>query len=602
MHLIPFANTHELTPGAAHLAAERLASWLPIGPVAVLGVATTALTRSLAAYGIPVVGELTPSMGEVRALVIVVPHRTGDPTEASSQLSALLGDIDVPVCLLISGGTALVGSRAFWEGSMMVLDWRKHPLNEVLAPYGELDRVVGLQMVAFERVPEKARAVYPLRVLAEERDLHTDMTREPGRRSDAHMTRYAQAARFIRRGDRVIDVACGLGYGSYQIAHNCEASSLIGLDASEYAVNYAQSNFVGCSPIPMKFVLGNAQHLRDMKDGSADFAVSVETLEHIPEPDLLLAELSRVLSPGGRIYASVPNDWSDETGEDPNPFHIHVYDWRRLKAQFLRNGFEIERAWLQDAGGGQKRHSVGRSMLEIDPERGPPCDGEWLLVLACKKNGIEADRLEPISRLREMLWLGSREGTVDVLHEIAASSVPLKSALAHVIYAWSGLASGRDGVIDDWSHAYDRACDAVGAPAGGVAAAALLALSSDVLQQLRDGSNTSGVLGRMYARHAAAVQLVLGERSFHNVADDRAVVAGGEDGDEGVNISGRDVRTLMGAKEWLDSKYHEHLEKIGQLEAYTNELERARRWLDHQYHTLSAEVSRLAANSGSGDR
>ena len=57
-------------------------------------------------------------------------------------------------------------------------------------------------------------------------------------------------------------------------------------------------------------------------------------LEHLPEPDLLLAELHRVLTPEGRVYASVPNDWSDETGEDPNPFHFHVYDWPRLLAQF----------------------------------------------------------------------------------------------------------------------------------------------------------------------------------------------------------------------------------------------------------------------------
>lgn len=592
MHSIPFANTHELTPGAAHLAAERLASWLPVGPVAVSGASTNALARGLTAYGIEVVGDQAPSVHRARAMLIVVPHRSDDLAQASSQLSALLTDIDLPVCLLIAGGEAQTGSRAFWEGAMMALDWRKHPLNEVLAPYGELDRVTGLQMVGFERVAAQARAAYPLQALVEERDLHTDMTREPGRRSDAHMTRYAQAARFVRPGDRVIDVACGLGYGSYQIAHNCRAASFIGLDASEYAVDYAQANFASSSPVPMKFVLGDAQHLRDMADGSADFAVSVETLEHLPEPDLLLAELARVLTPGGKVYASVPNDWSDETGEDPNPFHFHVYDWRRLKAQFLRNGFEIERAWLQDAGGGQKRNLVGRSMLEIDPERGPSCDGEWLLVLARKKGSAEVHESEATGRLRELLHLGSDEGVEDVLGQINAAEMPLQAALARTIHAWSLLAADRDTAVDCWRMAREQARDALADPEAEVAAAALLALSSDVLRQLQSGSIPAGVLGRMRARHAAAVQLVLGDSLVHDAVDDRAVVAGGEDGDEGMSISSRDVRMLMGAKDWLDAKYHEHLEKIGQLETYAGELERARRWLDDQYHTLSAEVGR----------
>ena len=592
MQTAPTVTTHDLAPGASQAMALRLLGWMPAGPLAVLGEDTAALARALRSFGVDVV-ENAEAAGAAAAL-IAVRHRSEQPEQASAQLSGLLGTFAGPVCVLIAGDTASVASRAFWEGAMMALNWRKHPLNEVLAPYGELDRVAGVQMIGFELVNTEARAEYPLQALVEERDLHTDMTREPGRRSDAHMTRYAHAARFVRSGDRVIDVACGLGYGSYQIAHNCDAASFIGLDASEYAVNYAQLNFAGNAPVPMTFVLGDAQHLRDMEDGSADFAVSVETLEHLPEPDLLLAELNRVLAPGGRVYASVPNDWSDESGEDPNPFHFHVYDWPRLRAQFNRNGFEIQRAWLQDAGGGQKRHTAQRSILEIDPERGPSCDGEWLLVLARKKGGEELGALD---RLRETLHLGAVDAVGGIIEAIVAQGRPLEAAQAHSLQAWTLLARADAGAKDAWERARHAARAALADSADERAAAGLLALAGDALHALSTKGTTAGLLGRLLAAHGATFQLLRHDGPWSVDFDDRAVLAGARDGDDLASIGSRELRALTDAKDWLDGKFHEHLEKIAQLESQTTELECARRWLDEQYHSLTAEVARLSASA-----
>ncbi|MDV3469692.1 methyltransferase domain-containing protein [Stenotrophomonas sp. C3(2023)] len=585
-------STLDISPGAARASALRLLDWLPPGQVAVLGEGGTGITRGLRAMGLDI--HQGPLRDSVAAAIVLVRHRSEGNDEATAQLAGMLGDFTGPVCLLIAGDAATTASRAFWERAMMALDWRKHPLNEVLAPYGELDTVAGVQLIGFESVNPEAREVYPLQALVEERDLHTDMTREPGRRSDAHMTRYAHAARFVRSGDRVIDVACGLGYGSYQVAHNCDAASFIGLDASEYAVNYAQLNFAAQAPMPMKFVLGDAQHLRDMADGSADFAVSVETLEHLPEPDLLLAELHRVLTTGGRVYASVPNDWSDESGEDPNPFHFHVYDWKRLRAQFNRNGFEIERAWLQDAGGGQKRHTSTRSMLEVDPERGPACDGEWLLVLARKKGGEELNALE---RLREALRLGALQGVDEVLARIETEGEPLDHALAHGLHGWTLLAQRDAGATAAWARARDAARQALGSDGAERDAASILALSSDAMHALAGERATAGLLGRLVSAHGRACQLLGLDGPWSVDVDDRAVVAGAAEGDDPVNLGARELRALIDAKEWLDGKFHEHVERIAHLESQASELERARRWLDEQYHELTAEVARLSGNA-----
>lgn len=594
MQTTPNAKTNELTPGAACAAADQLISWLPPGPVAVLGNDTASLTRALVLRGVrPTVEPVVHAGDTLSAAVIVVEHRATGVEEAASNVSKLIAELGCPVCLVISGGEASLSSRAFWEQAMISLDWRKHPLNEVLAPYGQLDHNAGLQLIGFEKVPLDARQAYPLQALVDERDLHTDMTRESGRRSDAHMTRYAQAARFVRQGDRVIDVACGLGYGSYQVAHNCGAASFIGLDASEYAVTYAQINFAAVSPVPMKFVLGDAQHLREMADESADFAVSVETLEHLPEPDLLLSELHRVLTSGGRVYASVPNDWSDETGEDPNPHHFHVYDWKILKAQFQRNGFEIERAWLQDAGGGQKRHTASRSLLEIDVRQGPTCDGEWLLVLARKKGGDGS--LTLIERLRESLRLGGGQAASDLFEEVAALDDSLKLATAHALQAWHLSASGDVAASNAWELARDAARQALDEPAQQGHAAEIMALASHALVASASGLPSAGLLGRLRAAHASVVTRLL-EGGEMVDSTDRSIVFGAGEGDESVTLGGRDLRALLEGKNWLDQKYGEHMQRIAELEKYSGELERARRWLDEQYHSLVADVSRLGGS------
>lgn len=594
MQPITYASAYELPPGAARVAATRLAAWLPAGQVALIGEATVAIEGALANYGIPALrgGHLST---DVRAAVVTLEHCEEGSEQVFERLAAQLEGLQVPVCLIVAGGNAASGSRAFWEGAMMALGWRKHPLNEVLAPYGELDRVHGMLLAGFERVPAAALAAYSLQTLVEERDLHTDMTREPGRRSDAHMVRYAQAARFVRPGDRVVDVACGLGYGSYLIAHNSKAASLVGLDSSDSAVRYAQLNFAESSPAPMTFMVGDAEKLEGIGDESAEFAVSVETLEHLREPDRLLAELFRVLVPGGRVYVSVPNDWADETGKDPNPFHFHVYDWAKLAEQLRRNGFEIEKAWLQDAGGGQKRHLSARSMLEIDPERGPSCDGEWLLVLARKAKTGDGEIPSTLDRVRRALATGHLDDAVTLAK---ASDSIIQSAMAHALVGWSRLAGESAGAIEYWKDALQFARAALADSSSEEQAAGILQLAAAALRELAEERKTPGIFGRLQSTHAGTLRLLLGESPTQDDLNDRAVVAGSAYGDEVLSMNGAEVQRLTTAKDWLDAKYHEHLEKISDLESYTLELERARKWLDDQYHALSAEVKRLSGGVG----
>jgi ubiquinone/menaquinone biosynthesis C-methylase UbiE len=272
-----------------------------------------------------------------------------------------------------------IRDRLWWERKLLSLPVRRHPRMLAATPYETLEHEGPSATIVLERLPESAGS-YTLDWLADERDLHMDMLREAGRRSDAHLARYALAAQMVRPGDVVLDVACGMGYGSTVLAQNSRAGSILGLDNSERAIEYARACHGGAG---VEFDVADAIDLGRVPDRSVDLVVSFETIEHLAEPEVFLDEVVRVLRPSGRLIASVPNDWTDETGKDPNPNHLHVYDWQRLTAQ-IGSRLLLERAHAQTAGGGMKLGDQPRSIEPVSVHESPRTDAEWWLVTAMK--------------------------------------------------------------------------------------------------------------------------------------------------------------------------------------------------------------------------
>jgi SAM-dependent methyltransferase/septal ring factor EnvC (AmiA/AmiB activator) len=275
---------------------------------------------------------------------------------------------------------------------------RKHPLHLRVTPFASIGIDDRPCVVVFEPIPTNAQTQFPTESLAKERMLHNDMLREPGRRAEAHCARYEFAAQFVRPNDRVLDIACGMGYGARTIALGSDAATVLGLDNSPFAVAYATANY-GDSRV--SFATADAQNLAEVPDASIDLVVSMETLEHLPEPERFLAELWRVLTPGGRVIVSVPHDWTDETGKDPNPHHLHVYAWPKLCSQ-LEQKFLVEQRWSQVAGGGMKLADLPRSLRQV-PLDGPvngteSVEAEWWLAVAMKRpsDGSKAQYRERI--------------------------------------------------------------------------------------------------------------------------------------------------------------------------------------------------------------
>jgi GT2 family glycosyltransferase/SAM-dependent methyltransferase/glycosyltransferase involved in cell wall biosynthesis len=189
---------------------------------------------------------------------------------------------------------------------------------------------------------------------------------EEGKIQLEHYHRYA-VVRDLVAGKRVLDVACGEGYGSSMLAE--VAVAVTGVDISSEAVLHAEATYVKPN---LTYLEGSATAL-PFADASFDVVVSFETIEHLAGQAEMVSELRRVLRPEGILIISSPNRpvYSEESGEH-NEFHVKELDFAEfdalLKVQFpavrylgqrmlmgsviqpLSSGPDALRAWHMEAG------------------------------------------------------------------------------------------------------------------------------------------------------------------------------------------------------------------------------------------------------------
>ncbi len=274
-------------------------------------------------------------------------------------------------------------SQVWWERKFFEVGFRKHPLMSLVVPYPASERDESRVMLVLEKIPAAALAQYPLSALKAERDLHMDMLREAGVRSEAHLARYQLAARHARDGGVILDAACGLGYGSAMLARQFPHARVIGVDISEYAINYARANFAGVLP-NLEFHLADACNLSMIPEGTVDLVISFETIEHVPDPGLFLRGAVQRMKAGATFIGSIPNLWLDETGKDPNPWHFHVFDLPKFY-QLMAGFLHVSHVYRENAGGHLRNTSSRPDLRAVQlPVTDQLEEAEWWIIAARK--------------------------------------------------------------------------------------------------------------------------------------------------------------------------------------------------------------------------
>jgi SAM-dependent methyltransferase len=196
-------------------------------------------------------------------------------------------------------------------------------------------------------------------------------------------------------GGRVLDVACGEGYGAALMADR--AAQVTGADIAGEAIRHARATYGARANL--EFVEAPCQRL-PFAAGSFDTVISFETLEHIEAQEAFLDEARRVLTPSGTLVISTPNklEYSDKRGY-ANEYHVKEL-YREEFAQLLGARFGHVR-WL----------SQRNVFVSLIAEGARTEGGEWLTV-------SQAAPQTPVASLPPMYYVALASNDAEALEAI----------------------------------------------------------------------------------------------------------------------------------------------------------------------------------------
>jgi SAM-dependent methyltransferase len=186
----------------------------------------------------------------------------------------------------------------------------------------------------------------------------------------------------LRAGDRVLDLGCGGGRHAYEALRH--GAHVVAFDANDTELKDVatlieamhEAGEVGTGGVGTT-VNGDALHL-PFPDGSFDRVIAAEVLEHVGDDRGAMAELARVLRPGGTMAVTVPRwapelvNWalSDDYHMVPGG-HIRIYRRRALMSRLVATGLRLT--------GSHHAHALHSPYWWLRCAVGPHRDDHWMV-------------------------------------------------------------------------------------------------------------------------------------------------------------------------------------------------------------------------------
>lgn len=150
----------------------------------------------------------------------------------------------------------------------------------------------------------------------------------------------------VQKGDSAIDIACGTAPWTIDLAKKSKDGRVVGLDFSQNMLNVAEKKIKSLNlDKQIDLIHGSAMNI-PFPDDSFDYATIGFALRNVPDIEVVLSEMMRVVKPGGRVVSlelSKP-DWLPFR----KLYYFYFYNILPLLGKIIANSYE-QYAWLPES-------------------------------------------------------------------------------------------------------------------------------------------------------------------------------------------------------------------------------------------------------------
>jgi len=146
-----------------------------------------------------------------------------------------------------------------------------------------------------------------------------------------HLERYHFAGAHLLAGN-IADIACGSGYGSYLLATSYmdKVDKITAVEIDAAAIAYASSQYAHPN---IEFIQEDVFSFNP--SNLFNTIISLETIEHLSDPEKFIRHCQSMLVKGGRFIVSAPV----VPTTDANPYHLQDFSAGSFRKLFLNEGF-----------------------------------------------------------------------------------------------------------------------------------------------------------------------------------------------------------------------------------------------------------------------